>query len=66
MHCRQRSTLPSIDQHRGDGEDRKTDGDPALRQEIFAVMESGNLGGVVRRPEHDVGKQQQFERHQKG
>ena len=32
-----------------------------MRHEIFSVMQPGNLGGVVRRTEHDIGEQQQLE-----
>jgi hypothetical protein len=34
-----------------------------MRQEILPLVQPGDLGGVVRRPEDDVGKQKQLERN---
>ena len=45
---------------------RKAERDAAPGQEILAVVQPGDFGRVVRRAEHHIGKQQQFERHQIG
>jgi hypothetical protein len=37
-----------------------------VRQEIFAVVQPGDFGQVMRRTEHHIGQQQQFEWHQIG
>ena len=44
----------------------RTDRDPAVGQIIAAIVQPRDLGEIVRRAEHDIGQQQQFERHQIG
>ena len=53
-----------LDQRGDDGDRCQRQRNGALGQEIFAVMQPGNLSRVVRRPEHHVGEQQQLERYE--
>ena len=46
--------------------EREDDRQPTMRHEIAAVVQPRNLCEIMRRPEHDVGNQQQLERQHVG
>jgi len=55
-----------VDDRRDQRDGGKAERDAAPGKEVLAIVQPGDFSRVVRRAEHHIGKQEQFERHQIG